>query len=30
MEVATDHPEWNARIVLRGLDRLPVTLGAAV
>jgi cytochrome P450 len=28
MELATDHPQWNGRIVLRGLDRLPVALGA--
>jgi cytochrome P450 len=27
MELATDAPAWNGRIVLRGLDRLPVTLG---
>jgi cytochrome P450 len=27
MEVATDAPAWNGRIVLRGLDELPVTLG---
>ncbi len=26
MELATDSPEWNGRIVLRGLSRLPVTL----
>ncbi len=28
MELATDDPEWNGRIVLRGLDRLPVTLAS--
>jgi cytochrome P450 len=27
-ELATDTPEWNGRIVLRGLSRLPVSLGA--
>jgi cytochrome P450 len=26
MELATETPEWNGRIVLRGLTRLPVTL----
>ncbi|MGH9260423.1 MAG: cytochrome P450, partial [Acidimicrobiales bacterium] len=26
MELATDSPLWNGRIVLRGLDALPVTL----
>ncbi len=26
MEVATDQPAWNGRIVLRGLDSLPVAL----
>jgi cytochrome P450 len=26
MELATDEPAWNGRIVLRGLDRLPVTV----
>jgi len=26
IELATDTPEWNGRIVLRGLSRLPVTL----
>lgn len=26
--LATDAPEWNGRIVLRGLAQLPVTLGA--
>jgi cytochrome P450 len=26
MELATDAPAWNGRIVLRGLDALPVTL----
>jgi cytochrome P450 len=25
-ELATDHPEWNGRIVLRGLSTLPLTL----
>jgi cytochrome P450 len=28
MEMATDEPAWNGRIVLRGLDSLPVDLGA--
>jgi cytochrome P450 len=28
MELATDAPEWNGRIVLRGLDRLPLTLAS--
>jgi cytochrome P450 len=27
LELATDEPAWNGRLVLRGLDRLPVTLG---
>jgi cytochrome P450 len=27
MELATDRPAWNGRIVLRGLDTLPVTTG---
>jgi cytochrome P450 len=27
LEVATDEPAWNGRLVLRGLDALPVTLG---
>jgi cytochrome P450 len=27
MELATDTPAWNGRMVLRGLDSLPVTLG---
>ena len=27
MELATDAPEWNGRIVLRGLDSLPVRAG---
>jgi len=27
MAMAEDEPAWNGRIVLRGLDRLPVTLG---
>jgi cytochrome P450 len=26
-EIATDEPAWNGRMVLRGLDSLPVTLG---
>jgi cytochrome P450 len=26
VELATDSPEWNGRIVLRGLERLPLTL----
>ncbi len=26
LELATDAPAWNGRLVLRGLDRLPVTL----
>jgi cytochrome P450 len=26
LELATDEPEWNGRIVLRGLSRLPLTL----
>jgi cytochrome P450 len=26
LELAADRPEWNGRIVLRGLSRLPVTL----
>jgi cytochrome P450 len=28
LDLATDRPEWNGRIVLRGLSRLPVTLHA--
>ena len=28
MELATDAPAWNGRIVLRGLDSLPVTLAS--
>jgi cytochrome P450 len=28
LELATETPAWNGRLVLRGLDRLPVTLGA--
>jgi cytochrome P450 len=28
MELATDSPQWNGRIVLRGLDELPVTFAA--
>jgi cytochrome P450 len=27
LELATDAPAWNGRLVLRGLDRLPVRLG---
>jgi len=27
VELATDAPAWNGRLVLRGLDALPVTLG---
>jgi cytochrome P450 len=27
LEVATDEPDWNGRLVLRGLESLPVTLG---
>jgi cytochrome P450 len=27
LELATDTPAWNGRLVLRGLDRLPVALG---
>jgi cytochrome P450 len=27
MEVATDRPAWNGRVVLRGLDALPVSVG---
>jgi cytochrome P450 len=27
LELATDEPEWNGRLVLRGLESLPVTLG---
>ena len=27
LELATDTPAWNGRLVLRGLDTLPVTLG---
>ncbi len=27
IELATDTPKWNGRLVLRGLDELPVTLG---
>ena len=27
IELATDTPRWNGRLVLRGLDELPVTLG---
>jgi cytochrome P450 len=28
MELAADRPDWNGRIILRGLDTLPVALGA--
>jgi hypothetical protein len=28
MELATDNPRWNGRIVLRGLDELPVIVAA--
>ncbi len=28
MELATDAPAWNGRIILRGLDELPVTLAS--
>jgi cytochrome P450 len=28
LELATDQPDWNGRIVLRGLDTLPVTLAS--
>ncbi|HEX8804257.1 MAG TPA: cytochrome P450 [Acidimicrobiales bacterium] len=28
MELATDEPDWNGRMVLRGLDTLPVALAA--
>jgi cytochrome P450 len=28
MELATDAPAWNGRVVLRGLDALPVTLAS--
>ena len=28
LELRTDEQSWNGRIVLRGLDRLPVALGA--
>jgi cytochrome P450 len=28
LRLLTEEPEWNGRIVLRGLDRLPVALGA--
>jgi cytochrome P450 len=28
MELATDEPAWNGRVVLRGLDALPVTLAS--
>jgi cytochrome P450 len=26
LDLASDEPAWNGRLVLRGLDRLPVTL----
>jgi len=26
VELATDHPEWNGRIVLRGLANLPISI----
>jgi cytochrome P450 len=29
LELATDQPDWNGRIILRGLDTLPVAVGAA-
>ena len=29
IELATDEPEWNGRIVLRGLTRLPLTVASA-
>jgi cytochrome P450 len=29
LELAGDAPAWNGRLVLRGLDALPVTLGTA-
>jgi cytochrome P450 len=28
LELVDDHPAWNGRVVLRGLDRLPVRLGS--
>jgi len=28
IELATDEPEWNGRIVLRGLSRLPLAIGS--
>ena len=28
LELASDTPAWNGRLVLRGLDRLPVSLGS--
>ena len=28
IELATDKPEWNGRIVLRGLNALPITIDA--
>ena len=28
LELADDSPAWNGRLVLRGLDQLPVHLGA--
>jgi cytochrome P450 len=27
MELASDRPAWNGRVVLRGLDALPVSVG---
>jgi cytochrome P450 len=29
IELATDQPEWNGRIVLRGLTRLPLAVATA-
>ena len=29
MELRVDEPKWNGRLVLRGLDELPVSLGAS-
>jgi cytochrome P450 len=29
MELATDHPDWNGRIILRGLDTLEIATAAA-
>jgi cytochrome P450 len=28
IELATDAPEWNGRIVLRGLTKLPIAISA--